>query len=183
MAVSRTNRRLLLGCVAVSVVMFGFGYLLVPLYASLCRVVGLNRLGTADAVASETRPDMNRTVLMQFDSNLRDGLPWVFRPLQATLTVHPGQLVRVAYEARNDSERTIIGQAVASYAPDGAAAYVRKLQCFCFTTQKLAPHEVREMPVLFLIDRSLPREVSTLTLSYTFFDVGGASVAPVRQGT
>src|ERR1700719_2342205 len=171
MAVSRTNRMLLLSCVAVSAAMFGFGYLIVPLYASLCRIVGLNRLGTADAVASDARPDMTRTVLMQFDSNLRDGLPWVFRPMQATLAVHPGQLVRVAYQARNDSDRTIIGQAVASYAPEGAATYVRKLQCFCFSTQRLAPHEVREMPVLFLIDRSLPNEVSTLTLSYTFFDV------------
>jgi cytochrome c oxidase assembly protein subunit 11 len=103
--------------------------------------------------------------------------------MQATEAVHPGQLVRVDYEVRNNSDRTIIGQAIASYAPEGAGAYVSKLQCFCFSTQTLAPHEVRQMPVLFMIDRSLPKEVSTLTLSYTFFDVGGAPVSPARRGT
>jgi len=182
MRASRTDGRLLLGCIAFSLLMFGFGYLLVPLYKTFCRVTGFNQLGGADAVAAASRPNMSRTVTMQFDSNLRDGLPWVFRPLQASMAVHPGQLVRVTYEVRNNSDRAIVGQAIASYAPEGAAAYVRKLQCFCFSTQRLAPHEVREMPVLFVIDPSFPLEVSTLTLSYTFFEVSGGSAAAVRQG-
>jgi cytochrome c oxidase assembly protein subunit 11 len=179
-----TNWKLLRRCVAISAIMFGFGYLLSPLYATFCRVTGLNRLEAPDAaVASAVQRDASRTVLMQFDSNLRDGLPWAFRPMQTTLAVHPGELVRVAYEARNNSDRTIIGQAIASYAPEGAAAYVRKLQCFCFSAQKLGPHEVKNMPVLFMIDPSLPQAVSTVTLSYTFFDLAGAAVSPAKWGT
>jgi cytochrome c oxidase assembly protein subunit 11 len=169
------NRKLVTWLVLVTVSMFGFGYLLAPLYAVICRVAGLNRL-EADSVAADIRPDLSRTILMQFDSNLRDDLPWVFRPLQLTAQVHPGELMRISYEARNDSDRTIIGQAIVSYAPEGAAAYVRKLQCFCFSTQRLAPHEVRQMPVLFMIDPKLPRDVRALTLSYTFFNVAGATL-------
>lgn len=177
------NRRLLRRGLVVAVAMFGFGYLLVPLYTVFCRVTGLNTVGASEAAASDAKPELKRTVLMQFDSNLHDGLPWVFRPMQTTLAVHPGQLVRVEYEARNDSDRTIIGQAIASYAPEGAAAYVKKLQCFCFTTQRFAPHEERQMPVVFLIDPHLPAQVSTLTLSYTFFYVGGASIASGPHGS
>jgi|ERR1700722_607712 len=183
MAALPTNWALLGKCVSLSAVMFGFGYLLSPIYATFCRATGLNQLGRADVVDTAIRPDASRTILMQFDGNLRDGLPWVFRPMQGTLVVHPGELVRVAYEARNTSDRTMFGQAIASYAPAGAAAYVRKLQCFCFSAQKLAPHEVKSMPVLFMIDPSLPQEVSTVTLSYTFFDLAGIAVSPARRGT
>src|ERR1700742_4534801 len=98
MADSVRNRQLLGRLVLVAVVMFGFGYLLSPLYATLCRIAGFNRLESADSGAFDTRPDLSRTVLMQFDSNLRDNLPWAFRPMQHTAQVHPGQLVRVSYE-------------------------------------------------------------------------------------
>ena len=182
MAGAQSKRRLVLGFAATAAAMFGFGYLLVPLYAVFCRVTGFNQIGGADAVASAMAPEMSRTVTMQFDSNVRDDLPWAFRPLQSSIAVHPGQLVQVAFEASNSSDRAIIGQAVASYAPQGASAYVRKVQCFCFSTQTLAPHEVRRMPVLFMIDPSLPKEVSTLTLSYTFFYVG-ASASTLGRGT
>jgi len=129
------------------------------------------------------RQDSNRTVLMQFDSNLHDSLPWNFRPMQPTLAVHPGQLVRVSYEVINNSDHTISGQAIPSYAPAGAAAYVRKLECFCFSIQTIEAHEVRQMPVIFLIDSSLPRDVPTVTLSYTFFEVPGRRTTPKANGT
>ena len=164
-----------------AVAMFGFGYLLVPLYSVLCRVTGLNQLQSADSVAAGTRPDVTRTVSMQFDANLRDGLPWVFRPMQSVMQVHPGQLVRVSYEASNTSDRAIVGQAIASFAPADAAAYVRKLECFCFSTQTLAPHEVKNLPVVFVIDGALPRDVPTVTLSYTFFEVPGAGTPAKRR--
>ena len=156
--------------------MFAFGFLMAPLYSVLCRVTGLKQLQSADAVARDFRPDMNRTVSMQFDSNLSDGLPWEFRPMQAVMQVHPGQLVRVSYEASNTSDRAIVGQAIPSFAPADAAAYVHKLECFCFSTQTLGPHEVKDLPVIFLIDPALPAHIPTVTLSYTFFEVpGGAS--------
>jgi cytochrome c oxidase assembly protein subunit 11 len=164
-----------------AVAMFGFGFALVPLYSVLCRLTGLNQLQAADSVASGTRPEMNRTVSMQFDSNLRDGLPWVFRPMEPVMQVHPGQLVRVSYEIRNTSDRTIIGQAIPSFAPAAAAAHVRKLECFCFSTNTLAPNEVKELPVVFIIDRALPSDVSIVTLSYTFFEVPGAGTPSNRR--
>lgn len=164
-----------------AVAMFGFGFLLAPLYSVVCRLTGLNQLQAADAVAKDTRPDTKRTVSMQFDSNLRDGLPWVFRPTQTVLQVHPGQLVRTSYEASNTSDRAIVGQAIASFAPADAAAYVRKLECFCFSTQTLAPHEVRNLPVIFVIDPALPSDVPTVTLSYTFFEVPGAGKPSKRR--
>ena len=179
-AISR-QRALPVKLAVLAVAMFGFGYLLVPVYSIVCRLAGLNQLQSADSVAAGTRPDVNRTVSMQFDSNLRDGLPWVFRPIQRVVQVHPGELVRVSYEASNTSDRAIVGQAIASFAPADAAAYVRKLECFCFSTQTLAAHEVKNLPVVFVIDPALPRDVPTVTLSYTFFEVPGAGTPAKRR--
>jgi cytochrome c oxidase assembly protein subunit 11 len=173
------QRRLFLVLIGVAASMFGFGYVLPPLYAKVCQLTGFNQLQSADAL-SGTEQDSHRMVMMLFDSNLRDGLPWNFRAMQATVPVHPGQLVQVSYEVSNNSDRAISGQAIASYAPAGAAAYVRKLECFCFSIQTIAAHEVRQMPVIFLIDSSLPRDVSTVTLSYTFFEVPGRQ-APAKE--
>ena len=167
------RRKLLLKLVTVSAAMFGFGYLMPPLYSKVCQLTGFNQLQAADTAFSPTRQDPSRSVLMQFDSNLRDDLPWRFRATQSTKQVHPGQLVTVSYDVVNNSPRAISGQAIASYAPTGAVAYVRKLECFCFSIQTLGPHEVRRMPVIFVIDPSLPSDVRTVTLSYTFFEVPG----------
>jgi cytochrome c oxidase assembly protein subunit 11 len=183
MTTATRQRRLLLILIGVAAAMFGFGYVLPPLYAKVCQLTGFNRLQSADSVSASTQPDADRTVLMQFDSNLRDRLPWNFRATQATAPVHPGQLVQVSYEVSNNSEHAISGQAIASYAPAGAAAYVRKLECFCFSIQTFAAHEVRQMPVIFLIDSSLPRDVPTVTLSYTFFEVPGRQAPEKEKGT
>ena len=177
MTAATRRRKLLLKLVAVSVAMFGFGYLMPPLYSKVCQLTGFNQLQTADTAASTTQQDPNRSVLMQFDSNLRDGLPWKFRATEGTKQVHPGQLVTVSYDVVNNSGRAVSGQAIASYAPAGAVAYVRKLECFCFSIQTLGPHEVRRMPVIFVIDPSLPSDVPTVTLSYTFFEVPGREAA------
>jgi cytochrome c oxidase assembly protein subunit 11 len=182
MSIATRQRRVFLILIAVAAGMFGFGYVLPPLYARVCQLTGFNQLQSADSVSGGAQPDADRTVLMQFDSNLRDGLPWNFRATQATAPVHPGQLVQVSYEVSNNSDHAISGQAIASYAPAGAAAYVRKLECFCFSIQTFAAHEVRQMPVIFLIDSSLPRDVSTVTLSYTFFEVPGRQ-APAKENT
>jgi len=176
MAIGATRKLALpvrLGILAVA--MFAFGFLLAPLYSVVCRLTGLNQLQAADEVAKGTRPDTNRTVSMQFDANLRDGLPWEFRPTRREMQVHPGQLARVSYTASNTSDRTIVGQAVPSFAPDDASAFVRKLECFCFSTQALGPREVKDLPVMFMIDPALPADIRTVTLSYTFFEVPGGA--------
>jgi cytochrome c oxidase assembly protein subunit 11 len=179
---SSHNRVLLAKLAVVTGLMFGFGYLLVPFYYKLCEVAGLNQLQAADAVPRNTQVDEARAVTVQFDANLRDGLPWVFRPLQTTARVHPGQFVQVVYEVRNESDQAVLAQAVPSYAPQAAALYFRKLECFCFTQQSLRPHETRQMPVVFLIDPVIPGDIPTVTLSYTFFEIEGARPQASAKG-
>ncbi len=109
---------------------------------------------------------------MEFDANVRK-LPWTFRPLTPSVDVHPGEVTQVVYEVENTTDRPLTGQAVPSYGPQLAAAYFKKLECFCFARQAFAPHEKRQMPVVFVVDPALPRDVGTITLSYTFFEVEG----------
>jgi cytochrome c oxidase assembly protein subunit 11 len=173
--VSAANRQMLKKLLVVTVAMFGFGYALVPMYEKICEVTGIRNLLKADALPANTQIDTARLVTVEFDSNTR-GLPWTFKPVEASLRVHPGELTTVEYEVRNNLDRPVTGQAIPSYAPDEAARYFRKLECFCFQQQTLAPGEVRRMPVVFLIDPALPAGVGTISLSYTFFEVAG------RQG-
>ena len=165
-----TLRKLLV----VSVAMFGFGFALVPFYQKICEVTGVNRLFKPDEVAN-TQVDTARIVTIEFDSNLRSALPWTFRPAETSMRIHPGELTTVVYEIRNNSTRAITGQAVPSYGPEVAQQYFKKLECFCFTQQTLQPGESRRMPVVFVIESGLPRDVSTITLSYSFFEVEGVA--------
>ncbi len=170
------NRRLLLRLAVAAVAMFGFGFLLVPFYNTICEVTGINRLMKADAQAANSQVDASRTLTVEFDANTH-ALPWRFSPQQSSVSTHPGELVRVDYVLENTTDKTVVGQAIPSYGPRVAAQYVKKLECFCFQQQTLAPHERRVMPVVFVVDAALPAEVNTVTLSYTFFEVEGA--APV----
>jgi cytochrome c oxidase assembly protein subunit 11 len=169
------NRRILVKLLVVTVAMFGFGYALVPLYKKICEVTGVNDVERANAPLANTQVDTTRLVTLELDANVRSDLPWQFRPLQASLKVRPGQLVQVMYEVRNNSDRPITGQAIPSYGPQIAGQYFRKLDCFCFAKQNFAPGEVRQMPVVFVIEPGLPKDVTTVTLSYTFFNVEGAA--------
>lgn len=178
MSAASANRTLLRKLLVVAVAMFGFGYLLVPFYNKLCEVTGLNQILTADAAPVNTQVDKSRTVLLQLDANLRDDLPWTFTPTQKSVSVHPGELVQVTYKVSNSSGQTVFGQAVPSYGPQLAGQYVKKLECFCFTRQELKAGETRDMPVVFVLDPRLPKDVSTVTLSYTFFRVEGAGSKP-----
>jgi cytochrome c oxidase assembly protein subunit 11 len=172
-SLAAANRQLLLKLCVVALAMFGFGFALVPIYEKICEVTGIRSLLKADAAPANTQVDASRSVTVELDSNIR-GLPWTFKPLAASVVVHPGELTTVEYEVRNITDRPITGQAIPSYAPDYAGEYFRKLECFCFQQQTLAPGEVRRMPVVFVIDSSLPLELNTITLSYTFFEVEGA---------
>jgi len=171
--------------------MFGFGFALVPMYRAICEVTGVNVLalieqagpGGVKASADAVNPqvDTTRTVTVEFDANTRG--PWHFKPAVRTLEVHPGELTTVMYEFQNVQNRTMAAQAIPSYAPKVAAAHFNKIECFCFNQYTLAPGEKKQWPVAFVIDAKLPKDVKNITLSYTFFEVGGAAVPPAPQSS
>ena len=176
------NARTLAKLVVVTLGMFGFGFALVPFYYKICEVTGLNS-GDVQSLVKNTQVDSRRWVTLEFDANTNAALPWTFTPMQRSLKVHPGQLVQVEYEVVNRSDRPIVGQAVPSYGPARAAAFFKKIECFCFTPQTLAAGERRRMPVLFVLDQAMDRDLHTVTLSYTFFDTGTkARTADVQSG-
>ena len=168
---ARSNRTLLVKLGVVVVAMFGFGYLLVPFYEKICQVTGLRDIDRADEVVN-TQVDTSRVVKIEFDTNVRN-MPWKFRALAQATNVHPGAVTQAMFEVVNLTDRPITGQAIPSYGPQQAALYFRKLDCFCFARQTLQPGERRAMPVVFVVDPALPKDVNTITLSYTFFEVEG----------
>ena len=169
--VRRSNRALFTRLVVVVVGMFAFGYALVPFYEKICEVTGLRNIAQADPGVS-TQVDTARNVRVEFDTNVRN-LPWRFAPREAVIAVHPGEVTQAVFDVVNTESRPITGQAIPSYGPQYAAQYFRKLDCFCFAKQTLQPGESRAMPVVFVIDPAAPRELTTISLSYTFFEVEG----------
>jgi len=167
----QSNRTLLVRLSVVVVVMFGFGFALVPFYDQICKATGLRDIDNPDRLEN-SQVDRTRTVRLELDANVHK-LSWAFRSLAPVVSVHPGELAQVVYEVENRTERPMTGQAVPSYGPLVAAQYFKKLDCFCFTKQVFGPHEKRQMPVVFVIDPRLPRDVDTISLSYTFFEVEG----------
>lgn len=179
MALKIDNARMLGKLTVIIVGMFGFGYAMVPLYKAICEATGINVLALAEreipgqkaVLPVNTQVDLSRTITVEFDANSRG--PWDFKPAQRSLEVHPGQLTTVMYQFQNVQSRTMSAQAIPSYAPHQASAHFNKLECFCFNQYTLAPGEKKEWPVAFVIDPKLPKDVKTITLSYTFFEVGG----------
>ena len=189
-ALQRDNRALLTKLAVVAALMFGFGYALVPLYKAICEALGINVLSLSErqvtangkpADGRNTQVDRSRSITVEFDANARG--PFDFKPAQRSLEVHPGELVTVMYEFRNTQNRTLAAQAIPSYAPKQATAHFNKLECFCFSEYTLAPGESRQWPVVFVIDPRLPKDVTTITLSYTFFEVKGKVAAKVEGRT
>jgi len=169
--------------VVITIAMLGFGYALGPIYTAICEITGINILALGernntgvdvDKVAN-TQVDRSRTITVEFDANSRG--PWEFKPAQRSMQVHPGELVTVMYEFQNVQNRRMAAQAIPSYAPMQAGAHFNKLQCFCFDQYTLEPGEKKSWPVVFVIDPKLSRDVATITLSYTFFEVGGSMPA------
>ncbi|GAB2454632.1 cytochrome c oxidase assembly protein [Comamonas humi] len=185
--------------------MFAFGYALVPIYQRICEVTGINILSLSERevpgngkagknvkVPANTQVDTSRTITVEFDANARG--PWSFKPAVHSMQVHPGELATVMYEFRNEQDRRMSAQAIPSYAPRQAAPYFNKLECFCFNQYTLSPGEEKQWPVAFVIDPKLSKDVTTITLSYTFFEVGGkvppapvaaapAAAVPESQGS
>ncbi|MFN7085139.1 MAG: cytochrome c oxidase assembly protein [Burkholderiales bacterium] len=175
MNLQQANRQMLVKLAVLALAMFGFGFALVPFYQKICEVAGINNLVKPAAVVKNTQIDSGRWITVEFDANTH-GMPWEFFPLQRSVRVHPGEMIEVAYSVRNTGSSSVVGQAIPSYGPKAAAEHVRKLECFCFTQQALAPGESRQMPVQLVIDPALPQDVNTVTLSYTFFEVQGGDV-------
>jgi cytochrome c oxidase assembly protein subunit 11 len=184
MNLRRANVQMVGKLVIVAAGMFGFGYALVPLYKAICEVTGINVLalgekdlpGKSSKLPANTQIDASRTITVEFDSNARG--PWDFKPAVRSLQVHPGELTTVMYQFQNTQSRRMTAQAIPSYAPRQAGPHFNKLECFCFNQYTLAPGEKKEWPVVFYIDPKLSRDVKTITLSYTFFEVGSKPVAP-----
>ena len=190
MGLRQHNLVMLRKLAVVALGMFGFGYALVPVYLAICEATGINILalgekelpGTGNARLSKvdnTQVDVSRTITVEFDSNSRG--PWLFKPMQNSVQVHPGQMTTVMYEFVNVQDRTMSAQAIPSYAPREAAAHFNKMECFCFNQYTLAPGEKKLWPVVFVIDPKLAKSVTTITLSYTFFEVG--SKTPAAPGS
>jgi cytochrome c oxidase assembly protein subunit 11 len=178
LAEQAANRVMLRKLMVIVIVMFGFGFALVPFYQKICQATGFWNLLNPDQVsAANTQVDLSRTVTIEFDASIRQ-LPWDFKPEVVAINAHPGELVNVMYDIANTTDRAMVGQAVPSYAPRVAAQYFKKLECFCFARQTLGPHESRRMPVVFVVDPELPADVHTITLSYTFFEINGSTAGP-----
>ena len=191
MRLRQTANAKMLGKLCVIVLgMFAFGYALVPMYRAICEITGINILAVGEnalpqkksaSLPANTQVDSSRSITVEFDANARG--PWDFKPAVRSMQVHPGQLSTVMYEFQNIQNRTMAAQAIPSYAPQQAMAHFNKLECFCFTQYTLEPGEKKAWPVAFVIDPRLPKDVKTITLSYTFFEVGGkVPAAPTSVG-
>ena len=178
MAIQGENLKMVRKLAVVAAGMFVFGYALIPIYKHICELTGINILALGEkqvpggsTAAPNSQVDTSRTITVEFDANARG--PWLFKPAQASIQVHPGQLATVMYEFQNVQTHKMAAQAIPSYAPRNAAPHFNKLECFCFNQYTLEPGEKKQWPVAFVIDPKLPKDVTTITLSYTFFEVGG----------
>lgn len=179
----RLNSQMLGKLLVVAVIMFGFGYALVPIYKKICEITGVNLLTSKNVTADElknTQVDATRTITIEFDATANG--PWRFRPTVSSMQVHPGEMAQVVYEVVNTQPRAIDAQAIPSYAPQQAAAHFKKMECFCFQQQTLEANQAKQMPVVFFIDPALPKDVKTITLSYTFFEIAGRDRSAAVKG-
>jgi len=194
MSIRNANAKMVGKLAVVVAGMFGFGYALVPIYNAICEMTGINILSLSERqvpgngvagkdvkVQDNSQIDMSRTITVEFDANARG--PWEFKPAMRSMQVHPGELSQVMYEFQNVQNRRMAAQAIPSYAPRQAAAHFNKIECFCFNQYTLDPGEKKQWPVVFVIDPKLSKDVTTITLSYTFFEVGGKTPAAPETPT
>lgn len=168
---TKPNKRIISWLLFATLMMFGFGFAMVPLYNTFCKITGLNgKTSGRYKVDYALESDTSRQVKIQFTTSLNHDMPWEFKPSIKSVTVHPGELKQVLFYAKNLSNRAIIGRAIPSISPGILAAKMHKTECFCFNEQLLKPGESVAMPLVFFLDKDLPKEYSEMTLSYTFFD-------------
>lgn len=171
MSANKASRSLIIKLFMVPIVMFGFGYMMVPLYNVFCDVTGLNgKTGAiSTANASQLVADTERSIKVEFLSNVNENGLWQFKPKQTSMLVHPGKPYTTTYTATNERNKAVVSQSIPSVAPSKAAAHFNKTECFCFTEQRFQANETRNMPVTFVVDNNVPEDVDTITLSYTLF--------------
>lgn len=156
----------------ITAAMFGFGYALVPLYDVFCDLTGINgKTSSMAATADKAVVDLKREITVEFLARPNADMPWLFKPQTQKIKVHPGEIKLVYYEAENITAATMTGQAVPSVAPGQAALYLNKMECFCFNQQVLTAGQKLLMPLQFYVDPALPEQFSTITLSYTLYDM------------
>lgn len=165
---------LVLRLLVLTIAMFGFGFLMVPIYNAFCEVTGLggktNKTAASVEMHVEDGVKLSRTIRLEFDTTVNQYAPWEFNSSVDSMSIHPGAIYETTFSARNLANHHMTAQAVPSIAPAQAAKYFKKLECFCFTTQDFDANESRDMPVRFVVDSDLPEYIDTITLSYTFFD-------------
>jgi cytochrome c oxidase assembly protein subunit 11 len=169
--------------VFLAVAMFGFGFLLVPLYDAFCEITGLGGKTNDVAAIVEESIEQDRVVALGFVTTINANAPFEFRAAVDEMSIHPGGIYEATFIAKNLTERHKIAQAVPSVAPAEAARYFKKLECFCFTAQEFDPGESKEMPVRFIVESGLPDYIDTITLSYTFYDTARLSDATTATST
>lgn len=175
--------RLITVLVMISVVMFGFSYALVPIYETMCLALGINGKTNPTAVQVEAAApvDKSRTITVEFLATNNEQLPWDFYPEVKKIRIHPGEVTKISYYAKNKSKKSMTVQAIPSVAPSVASKYLKKTECFCFNRQTLDAGKEQYLPLLFHLDRDLPKDVHTVTLSYTLFDIAHISRPIERQ--
>ena len=170
------NSKLIKRLVLLAVLMFGFGYALVPLYDVLCNITGQNTVVENSALSkAEYVVDESREINIEFITSINERTPMTFKADTQKLKVHPGQFYTVSFYAKNNSGARLKAQAIPSITPGLAEEFFKKTQCFCFTTQTFEIGEEKNMPVRFVVDPKLPESYKTITLSYTFFDITNKS--------
>lgn len=167
-----STKALVIKLVAAVIGMFAFGFALVPLYDVFCEVAGINGKTSNEAYqAVEVKVDESRTVTVQFIAQNNDKMSWQFKPNDRVIRVHPGESTHTTFYAKNPTDKTMVAQAIPSVSPGKAAEFFHKTECFCFNQQTLNGGESLDMPLQFIVDQDLPKDIHTITLSYTIFDV------------
>lgn len=166
------NKRIVIACSAFVLSMVGVSYAAVPLYQLFCQVTGYG--GTTQRVEQMSETILDRKIKVRFDANVAGGLPWSFKPVDREVELRIGETIQISYTAQNTSDQPTFGQATFNVTPMSAGAFFNKIQCFCFTETELKPGETMDMPVVFFVDPAIvddldAKDVTTITLSYTFF--------------
>jgi cytochrome c oxidase assembly protein subunit 11 len=183
----RPHRALALKLIAIALGSFALGYALVPFYNVLCAITGLgDQTALARRAVAVEKPDLNRTITVDFMAELPTIGSWAFHPLQRSIQIHPGKLYSAQYFAQNLTGHATVAQAVPNISPSKAAAYFHKTECFCFAPQRFAKDEGKTMPVRFIVDPQLPTYLDRITLSYMFYDdsthVGAKLIPALNNG-
>ena len=173
MSQNKSHRKIIIIGGFVATLMFGFCFAIVPFYGAICRATGISTAAPVELSVASTsaQTDENREVLVQFTATNHMGMPWEFYPKTKSIRVHVGKNSKVFFYAKNTTDKDMTVQAIPSMTPVDAISHFHKIECFCFKQQSLSAHVDRDMPLVFNIDKDLPKEVRVITLAYTLFDV------------